>query len=114
MAIDCEEGIQFPLDLEMLTSKVGTSNDKDRNSYGSKGLHRLSHGQIPSGPGLERGRYVRLGGLGLISKAAKLAVRTMRSPEWAARDTSFDPVSTNAHLPLGSTEFAHGVLGGSG
>src|SRR6266480_5378228 len=83
--------------------KGGASNDKDRNSHGSGGVHRLSHGQIPSAPGLECGRYVRLRGIALISKAAKLTVRTMRSPEWAARDTGFGPVSTYAYLPLGST-----------
>jgi len=48
-----------------------------------------------------------------FSKAAKLTVRTMRSPEWAARNTSFGPVSTYAHLSLRSTELAHGVMGGS-
>ena len=113
MAIACWEGIQLSLNLERLLQKVGASNDKDRNSHGSGRVHRLSHGPIPSAPGLECGRYVRLRGLGLISKAAKLTVRTMRSPEWAARDTSFGPVSTYAYLPLGSTELAHGFMGGS-
>jgi hypothetical protein len=113
MAVACDEWIQLPLKLELLIQKIGAANDKDCNSHGSGGFHRLSHGEIPSAPGLECGRYVRLRGLGLISEVAKLTIRTMRSAEWATRDTSFGPVSTYAYLPLGSTKLAHGVMGGS-